>query len=114
MTSTFAIDIMSKESFLAYNHKGRYGYICKVTKPVLSISTKKCAIWFNKNHRNYFTRRFIMVTETKADAIVLYRHMKEEPALKNCQVHYVKMEEAAEAAPEKGVSKLHALTVIPF
>lgn len=114
MKNTFAVDVMSKESFLAYNHQGRYGYICKVTKPVLGISTKKCAIWFYKNHRKYFTRRFIMVTETKADAIVLYRHLKEEPALKNNPVHHIKMEEAAEAAPEKGVSKLHALVAIPF
>lgn len=114
MTNTFAIDVMSKESFLAYNHKGRYGYICKVTKPVLGISSKKCAIWFNKNHRKYYTRRFIMVTETRADAVVLTRHLKEEPALKNNPVHYIKMEEAAEAAPEKGVSKLHALVAIPF
>lgn len=55
-----------------------------------------------------------MVTETKADAIVLYRHLNEEPALKNNPVHHIRMEEAAEAAPEKGVSKLHALVAIPF
>lgn len=111
---TFTVEIMCEKAYSQYNHEGRRGYLRKVTKPVLKIEPEACAKWFKMNHKSFFTKRFILVCKTRADALVLVRHFKACPAFSNIGVKYVDVQTAKEAASEKRVSRKKALVAVPF
>lgn len=108
----FEINIMDTEVFKEYNHSGRYGYICRVSKKASKISPRKCAVWFAKNHRLYRTRRFIMVTETRDDARILALHFRHDKSFTGIPIRRFDAPEAKTCFSEQCVNKLHALVVM--
>ena len=106
------IYIMDKKAFANYNREGRYGYICRVKKQVTSISPTKCALWFAKNRHRYGTRRFIMVTETRHQAMIIGFKFRMSGCFKGVLIRNIEADEAALFCSEKPVKRTASLAVL--
>ena len=90
--SGFEIQIMDEETFRHMCKGGRRrGYVCHVTKDVRKISAEKCANWFEKNHEQYRTKLFVMITKRSGEALILGFRLRQSGCFVDIPVYNIEM-----------------------
>lgn len=91
-TTGFEVQIMDNETY-RHMYKGgrRRGYVCRVTKNVRKISAEKCANWFEKNHEQFHTKLFVMVTQHSGEALILGFRLRQSGCFEDIPVFNIGM-----------------------